>query len=58
MKLTYWIRNKKTKEIHSHVELVIQDEVVIEALKDQMAAPMNCDMENMFEYHDIYIDND
>jgi len=56
MKLTYWIRNKETKETYSHVELVIQDKVVIESLKDHMAAPMNCDMENVFEYHDICID--
>ena len=56
MKLTYWIRNKRTMEATTRVEATIQDKVVIEAIKDHLPAPTNCDMENDFEYHDICID--
>ena len=56
MKLTYWIRDRNTKEATIHVETTIQDKVVIEAIKGHLPAPTNCNMETDFEYHDICID--
>ena len=55
MMIGYWIKHRRSGELYERRSIIIPDEEVIEAFKDQFTSPIHLNMDDDWKYDDCEV---